>query len=157
MFASWTMYGDTLFQTCLALVMSLSICGGGQRFLDRTIRDDTTLTPERIEITLETPLKPERDIQAVMLYLADPYEADLKTDGVRLPDGSLVKPEVQLVDTAGNTYSLKYYGLFGRQLVMFTLRDQLMGREYRTVRIRSDKPIHSKKIFWRCYYTKDID
>jgi hypothetical protein len=68
-----------------------------------------------------------------------------------------IAPEVQLVDTAGNTYSLNYYGLFGRQLVIFTLRDQLMGREYRTVRIRSDKPIHCSKIFWRCYYTRDID
>jgi len=87
MFASWTMYGDTLFHTCLALVMLLSICGGGQRFLDRTIRDDTTLTPERIEITLETPLKPERDIQAVMLHLADPYEAPkLNTRGLPLLD-----------------------------------------------------------------------
>ena len=151
------MYGNTLFQTCLALVVSLSICGGGQRFLDRTIRDDTTLTPEWMEITPETPLKPERDIQAVMLHLAEPYEADLEKNGVRLPDGSLVKPEVQLVDTAGKTYSLNYYGLFGRQLVIFTLRDQLMGREYRTVRIRNDKPIHLRKIFWRCYYTKDID
>lgn len=151
------MYGVTLFLSCITLLASLLICGGRQRFLDRTIRGDTTLTQEWIEITLETPLKPECDVQAVMLYLAQPYEADLEMDGVRLPDGSLVKPEVQLVDTAGNTYSLKYYGLFGRQLVIFTLRDQLMGREYRNVRIRSDKPIHCRKIFWRCYYTRDID
>ncbi|HEV8426984.1 MAG TPA: hypothetical protein VGQ41_03660 [Pyrinomonadaceae bacterium] len=151
------MYAVTLFLSCITLLASLVICGGRPRFLDRTIRGDTTLTQEWTEITLETPLKPERDVQAVMLHLAEPYEADLQLNGVRLPDGSLVKPEVQLVDTAGNTYSLNYYGLFGRQLVIFTLRDQLMGREYRTVRIRSDKPIHSRRFFWRCYYTRDID
>ena len=151
------MYSLAMFLTCVALLASLSICGGRERFLDRTIKENTTLTPEWTDITLDKPLKPERDVQAVMLYLAEPHEADLEVDGVRMPDGSLVKPEVQLVDTAGNTYSLKYYGLFGRKLVIFTLRDQLMGREYRTVRIRSDKPIHTKKIFWRCYYTKDID
>ena len=151
------MYGATLFLSCITILASLVICGGGQRFVDRTIRDDTTLTQEWMEITLEKPLKPEREVQAVMLHLAKPYEADLEMNGVRLPDGSLVKPEVQLVDTAGNIYSLKYYGLFGRQLVIFTLRDQLMGREYRTVRIRSDKPIHCRQIFWRCYYTRDID
>ncbi|HYV09784.1 MAG TPA: hypothetical protein VE980_02650 [Pyrinomonadaceae bacterium] len=151
------MYSVTLFLSCITLLASLLICGGGPRFLDRTIKGDTTLTQEWMEITPETPLKPERDVQAVMLYLAKPYEADLEMKGVRIPDGSLVKPEVQLVDTAGKTYSLNYYGLFGRQLVIFTLRDQLMGREYRTVRIRSDKPIHCKQIFWRLYYTKDID
>ena len=151
------MYSVTLFLSCITLLASLLICGGGPRFLDRTIKGDTTLTQEWMEIAPETPLKPERDVQAVMLYLAKPYEADLEMKGVRIPDGSLVKPEVQLVDTAGKTYSLNYYGLFGRQLVIFTLRDQLMGREYRTVRIRSDKPIHCKQIFWRLYYTKDID
>ena len=78
-------------------------------------------------------------------------------DGVIMPDGSRVKPEAQLVDLAGNTYDLEYYGLFGQKLIIFTLRHQLMGREYRTVRVRSEKPIHLKKIFWRCYYTRDID
>ena len=151
------MYSLVMFLTCVALLGSLSICGGGERFVDRTIKKDTTLTSEWVDITLDEPLKPQRDVQAVMLYLADPYEADLEMKGVRMDDGSFVKPEVQLVDTAGNTYSLKYYGLFGRQLMIFTLRDQLMGREYRTVRVRSEKPIHCREIFWRCYYTRDID
>lgn len=151
------MYSITLFLSSVTLLLSLTICGGRERFLDRTIKEDTTLTPGWAELTLETPLKPERDVQAVMLHLEEPYEADLELNGVRMPDGSLVKPEVQLVDTAGNTYSLKYYGLFGRKLIIFTLRDQLIGREYRTVRVRSDKPIRCKKIFWRCYYTRDID
>ena len=95
------MYGITLFLSCITLLVSLGICSGRQRFLDRTIRGDTTLTQEWMEIALETPLKPDRDVQAVILHLAEPYEADLKVDGVRLADGSLVKPEVQLVDTAG--------------------------------------------------------
>ena len=151
------MYGVTLFLSCLTLLVSLEVCGGRQRFLDRTIKGDTTLTQQWTEIVLKTPLKPERDVQAVMLYLAEPYEADLEMNGVRLPDGLFVKPEVQLVDMAGNTYTLEYYGLFGRKLIIFTLRDQLIGREYRMVRVRSEKSIRLKEIFWRCYYTRDID
>src|SRR5689334_6889668 len=151
------MYSLAMFLTCVALLGSLSICGGGERFVDRTIKKDTTLTSQWVDITLDKPLKPQRGVQAVMLYLADPYEADLEMKGVRMGDGSFVKPEVQLVDTAGNTYLLEYYGLFGRKLIIFTLRDQLMGREYRTVRVRSEKPIHCREIFWRCYYTRDID
>lgn len=137
--------------------MSLSICGGGDRFLDRTIKGETTLAPEWTEITLETPLKPERDVQAIVLYLQEPYVGDFEAKSVRLPDGALAQPEVELVDMAANTYSLKYYGFFGRKLILFTLRDQLIGREYRTVRIRSEKPIQLKEVFWRCYYTRDID
>jgi hypothetical protein len=83
--------------------------------------------------------------------------ASRKTKAVRLPDGTLVQPEVQLLDTAGKTYALKYYGFFGRQLIMFTLPDQLTGRDYSTVRIRSDKPIRSKEIIWRCFYWREID
>lgn len=105
----------------------------------------------------ETPLKPERDEQALMLYLEEPYVADLEMKGVHMPDGSFVKPEVQLVDLAGNTYTLEYYGLFGRKMIMFTLYEQLQGREYRIVRIRSEKSIRLKKVFWRCYYRRDVD
>lgn len=142
---------------CMVLITSLAICGDQGRFIDRTIKDKATLTPEWMQITLDKPLKPERDVQVIMLYLEEPYVGDFEAKAVRLPDGTLVQPEVQLLDTAGKTYALKYYGFFGRQLVIFTLRDQLMGREYRTVRIRSDKPIHCRQIFWRCYYTRDID
>jgi hypothetical protein len=151
------MYSIASFLISVTLLVSLTICGGGARFLDRTIKKDTTLTPEWADITLEKPLRPERDAQAVILYLAEPYEADLELDGVRMPDGSLIKPEVQLVDTAGNTYSLKYWGLFGRKQIIFTLRDQLMGREYRTVRVRSEKTISCKEIYWRCFYWREID
>ena len=151
------MYSTTLFLSCIALLVSLGICGGRQRFLDRTIKGNTTISQEWMEIALETPLKPARDRQAVMLFLEEPYLADLRLDGVIMPDGSRVKPEVQLVDMAGNTYTLEYYGLFGQKLIIFTLRDQLVGREYRMVRVRSEKPIHLKEIFWRCYYTRDID
>lgn len=58
-----------------------------------------------MEITLDKPLKPDLDEQALMLFLEEPYVADLEMKGVHMPDGSFVKPEVQLVDLAGNTYT----------------------------------------------------
>jgi hypothetical protein len=151
------MYIVTLLVSCIALMASLTICGGRQRFVNRTIKGETTLTPEWTEITLQTPLKPERDVQVIMLYLEEPYIGDFEAKAVRLPDGTLVQPEVQLLDTAGNTYALKYYGFFGRKLIMFTLPDQLMGRDYRTVRIRSDTRIRCQEIIWRCFYWHEID
>lgn len=151
------MYTISMLVSCLVLIMSLTICGDQQRFTDRTIKSNTTITAEWMQITLDKPLKPERDVQVIMLYLEEPYVGDFEAKAVRLPDGTLVQPEVQLLDTAGKTYALKYYGFFGRQLIMFTLPDQLTGRDYSTVRIRSDKPIRSKEIIWRCFYWREID
>lgn len=146
----------TLFLSSIAVLASLTICGGRERFLDRTIKGETTLTPEWTEIALETPLKPARDVQVIMLYLEEPFVGDFEAKAVRLPDGALVEPEVQLLDKAGNTYALKYYGFFGRKLIMFTLPDQLTGRDYGTVRVRSNKTIRCKEIIWRCFYWREI-
>jgi hypothetical protein len=151
------MYTISMLVSCTVLISSLTVCGDQRRFLNRTIKGNTTLTPEWIEITLDKPLKPSRDIQVVMLYLDEPYVGDFESNAVRLPDGTLVQPEVQFVDTAGKTYPLKPYGFFGRKLIMFTLKDQLMGRDYRAVRVRSDKPIQCKEIIWRCFYWREID
>ena len=150
------MYTIIMLVICMVLITSLAICGDQGRFIDRTIKDKTTLTPEWMQITLDKPLKPERDVQVIMLYLEEPYVGDFEAKAVRLPDGTLVQPEVQLLDTAGKTYALKYYGFFGRQLILFTLSDQLMGRDYSTVRVRSDKPIRCKEIVWRCFYRREI-
>lgn len=143
--------------SCMVLITSLTLCGDQRRFIDRTIKGDTTLTPEWIEITLDKPLKPERDVQVIMLYLEEPYVGDFEAKAVRLPDGTLVQPEVQLIDTAGRTYSLKFWGFFGRKLILFTLSGELMGREYSSVRVRSDKSFRSKEIIWRCFYWREID
>jgi hypothetical protein len=150
------MYTMIMLVSCMVLITSLAVCGDRGRFIDRTIKGETTLTPEWMQINLDKPLKPERDVQVIMLYLEEPYIGDFEAKAVRLPDGTLVQPEVQLLDTAGKTYALKYYGFFGRQLILFTLSDQLMGREYSTVRVRSDKPIRCKEIVWRCFYRREI-
>ena len=150
------MYTITMLVSCIVLITSLTICGDQQRFINRTIKGKTTVTSEWMQITLDKPLKPERDVQVIMLYLEEPYVGDFEAKAVRLPDGTLVQPEVQLLDTAGKTYTLKYYGFFGRKLIMFTLPDELMGRDYSTVRLRSDKPIRCKEIIWRCFYWREI-
>ncbi|HKQ54028.1 MAG TPA: hypothetical protein VJT74_16750 [Pyrinomonadaceae bacterium] len=73
---------------------------------------------------------------------------------VRLKDGTIVKPEVQLVDQYGNVFDA------GVQMaaspsdnngsitgyVPRLPRDRL----YTKVRVRSDKPLKVSRIFWRC-------
>lgn len=141
---------------CVGVLVMLTVCGSRDRIIDQTIRRDATLTSEWTEITPEKPLKTERQQQEIVLYLAEPFSGDFEAKGVRLADGSIVHPEVQLVDTSGRTYDLKYYGFRGHELIRFTLKDQLKGKEFRTVRIRSEKPIHCKEIIWSYFNWGDV-
>lgn len=126
-------------------------------FLDREIKGQVTISSYWLEITPDKPLKPERDVEEVELSLEPPFIGDFESHKVRLPDGSLVLPEVQLIDQNGNTFNMKYRGFNGRMNIYFSNFDELpKDREYRTVRIRSEKPINCKKIYWSCYYTGDI-
>jgi hypothetical protein len=146
------------WMSCATLLLLLNVCGGEERFLDRKIKGPITITSEWTEIKLNPPLKPEREEHDVVLYLAEPYTGDLlHAGGVNLPDGSVVMPEVQIVDTEGNIYTLKATGFRGKELMRFTLRGQLDNREYRSVRIRSAKPINCKEIIWSNWNWKDID
>jgi len=139
-----------------AFLILLSVCGGRQSFLDRTIKGPTTLTPEWTEIVVTPPLQPERDEHDIVLYLEEPFGRDLQAKGVRLPDGSVITPDIQLIDSDGKTYDLTYVGHRGPQLVRFTLRGRLDNREYQKVRIRSEKPVKCKEIIWSNWNWKDI-
>jgi hypothetical protein len=141
---------------CAVFLILLSVCQGRQTFFDRTIKERTTLTSEWLEISADPPLKPEQEEHEIALYLEEPFGRDLEAKGVRLADGSVITPEIQLIDQDGKSYDLKYYGKRGPQLIEFTLRGQLDGKIYPKVRIRSEKPITCKAILWSNWNLKDI-
>jgi hypothetical protein len=143
---------------CVILLTVGALCQRSTPFLDLEIKGEVTLSPEWLEIKPNKPLKPTREFQQVVLGLAEPYVGDFGAKGVRLPDGSVVTPQVQLVDENGNIFDLKYGGFRGRMNIYFSNFEQLpKDRNYRTVRIRSEKPIHCNKIFWSSYYSKDLE
>ena len=92
-----------------------------------------------------------------MLYLEKPFVGDFIARGIRLPDGSLTIPEIQLIDSDGNAHKLEYSGFRGDELIRFALPEQSTIKEYRGIRIRSDKPINCKEIIWSCFNLKDVD
>jgi hypothetical protein len=141
---------------CTAFLILLTVCQRRETFFDRTIKGPTTLSSEWMEISVDPPLKPDREEHDIVLYLEEPFGRDLETKGVRLPDGSVITPEIQLIDQDGKSYDLKYYGKRGPQLIEFTLRGQLDGKVYPKVRVRSEKPITCKAILWSNWNWKDI-
>ena len=131
-------------------------------YLDREISGPTLLAADGVEITPPKPLRAERVVQQVVLYVEKPVKATRDTFELILPDGSKVIPEVQLVDEHGNLYDLTepseilnpnspeaLQRAFGRWNLP---KDKL----YRSVRIKSAKPVPVAKIVWRCYDPQDL-
>ena len=152
------MYYITGIIACAILLIATGLYQGRRSFDDREIKGPITLSSEWIEITPDKPLKPEREYQQIVLSLSEPFLGDFEAKGVRLLDGSIITPQVQLVDQNGDTFDLKYGGFRGRMNIYYSNFDQLpKDREYRTVRIRSEKPINCKRILWSCYYQRDLN
>ena len=124
-------------------------------YLDRTISGPVTITQEWTEIVPNEPLKAERQIQYLTLDVAEPFEPDYDSWGLRLPDGAIVVPEVQLIDQNGNIYKLTSPALDNKGIGL-RLRDLPKDRVYRAVRIRADKPIKVSRIYWHCYNQRDV-
>lgn len=124
-------------------------------YLDQEISGPTTISSEWREIVPRQPIRVERQIQYMTLDVADPFEPVYDKWSLRLGDGSVVKPEVQLVDENGNVYNLTSPALDNKGIA-FRNSDLPKDRVYRSVRIRSDKPIRLTRIYWRCYNQWDV-
>src|SRR5947209_17786297 len=70
-------------------------------YLDRDVSGPITISSEWSELTPDRPLKAEREVQELTLEFAEPVTPILETWSVRLADGSVTKPQAQLVDEQG--------------------------------------------------------
>jgi hypothetical protein len=130
--------------------------------VNRVIGENVAISHEWLEITPAVPLRPSKQNQYITLDI-EGAKRSVNSDGstgyeikdwskVELLDGTLITPEIQLVDEYGESYSLRAsmddYAGKG-----FTARLP-SDRVYRVVRIRSDKPMNCKKIIWHCHTGK---
>ena len=145
-----------------ALYTSESIYRFFHPYLDRQIAGATTVPSDWLEITLQEPLRAERVVQQVVLYVDKPVTHPRDSWELIFPDGSKVIPEVQLVDQDGKVYDLTEPTTVtkpgSRESFQrgFGARQLPSDKTYRTVRIRSDRPFKVLKIIWRCYDPRDI-
>jgi len=131
-------------------------------YLDLQIKGPTTLSNEWQEIVPEKPLRPERVVQEVVIYVEKPVTQDRDSFDLVMPDGSRVTPEVQLIDDHENVYDLLVPSAFTYPNSTeafqrgFGKRDLPRDRIYHRIRIRSATPVRVLKIVWRCYDPRDI-
>jgi len=131
--------------------------------------------PEWVEVRSPKPLKISRRTQYLALYVSDSHEAynepqdrTGKTFAMRYPDGSLVRPEVRLVDESGKEYDLDSAGFLGKtrssgdldggmsfsRSFESSLDSDFANGTYPVVKLRSNRPIHISRIEWNCYNPK---
>ncbi|HWS86642.1 MAG TPA: hypothetical protein VN282_06745 [Pyrinomonadaceae bacterium] len=121
--------------------------------LDQEIAGPVSVSSEWMEILPEEPLKPEREVQQVLIWFAQPYATN--ADGIISPDGHTFHPEVQLIDQRGDAYNLRISGISSSGIALSCCKEGYRplpkDRKYRAVRIRSDRPVSGSKVVWRCY------
>lgn len=129
-------------------------------YLDEELAGPTITSTEWLEITPESPLKITRQRHLVALDLDKSIRTEQNGAGLILRDGSIVRPQVELVSEDGTIYELNRPSLYEsatETLAYFTGEDLPKDKTYVRVRIRSDKPVRCKRIFWRNYNPWDAE
>lgn len=124
-------------------------------FEHRTIADETLLSEGWAVLKPDSPLMPDGDDQIIFLRLADPFIWRYRDDGVSVPGGSLVIPEVEIVDFAGGSQKLEQNCALGEHLVGYKL-GALSGVSYVGVNIRTPKPVKLENVLWSTYWRKNL-
>jgi hypothetical protein len=126
-------------------------------YVDQKIAGSTTISTEWIEIKPEKSLKRTGDYQEIGLYVEEPYTVEfnsLASSGIRMPDGSVVTPDVELIDTRGNTVVAKVSAARGRKCLTYRVPASLS--EYTSVRIRAQQQISLDSVYWSGFIIKNM-
>ena len=149
-----------------AIIFTVIVSGSIYRFffpyLDQDVTGQVLISSEWTEIVAKKPFRVERQIQIIVLDLDKSIDLQKEGWGIVLSDGSVVTPEVELVDQEGKTYRLEVPSAWfspstGVKYREFSSKNELPnGKIFQAVRIRSDKPVRCNRIFWRCYNMWDV-
>jgi hypothetical protein len=106
-------------------------------------------------------------VQMLLLELEPPFKYDFyhdgkgqnKGEGILMPEGNVINPEIKVVDQQGNSFKLVWRGArntFAPVYNLTYLNKWPRDREYNIVRIRSSRPIKCRAIYWYCESNKDM-
>jgi hypothetical protein len=126
---------------------------------DRTIAKSVDVTQEWTEVAIDPVVTPAKRVQEINLRIKDFREdRNSNTFDVRLPNGTVISPEIELYDEGGTKFEFHHSGF-----VMKTYDDVVFSpgvsalpadRRYTRMRIRSSVPFSCDQIYWRDYNPK---
>ena len=123
---------------------------------DREISGELVLSPDWIEITPPKPLSFPKQFQGIVLDVKEPLVGDnLHLERMQLTDGTVVHPELQLIEQGGNVADIKLErGATPSQhdnSVGGYVSRLPEGQVYTRVRVRCDKPLHVSRVIWHSW------
>jgi hypothetical protein len=119
----------------------------------REISGDVTISDEWVTLSPGEALRAEKKFDWVLLKLDPPFKnaEPAMGNGILTPDGEIINPEIQLTDQYGKTFNFVYRGARGGDSPIYGYPypyELPRDREYKSVRIRSPRPIRCKAIYW---------
>jgi len=114
------------------------------------------VSSEWIEITPQKPLTAKKtcneiflSIEGYLFTLDDPFRP------IKMPDGTVVNLEIQMIDQDGIVYPLRFTSRVGSSMGFSGVRSakhdkSVRNRVYIKVRIRSDEPVTLSSVYWVC-------
>jgi hypothetical protein len=141
-----------LFGVCV-LLFGLFVLSAVMSHRDREISGELVLSPEWVEVTPDKPLSFPKRSQGIVLYIAEPLVPDnLDLTRPRLTDGTLIRPEVQLVEQDGSVADVELLRAPSPSMHHNSLGGHVRrlpeGRVYTKVRVRCDRPLRVSRIIW---------
>lgn len=138
----------------LGIMSLITSCGSG--YIQKVISDKPLqLSSEWQELPINPALRCERTDQEVLLNFSMPYEKSTNPWGIRLQNGSLARPEAELVSVDGMVYPLAEFSFWGDDLV---LRSQKLpnATNYIKLHLRSNIPVMISRVRFNCYNYQDV-
>ncbi len=132
-------------------------------YVNIPLSENVIIDAKRMEIRPSHPLKMEKEKQFIAIEVAPPFTA-LGANGISLPNGEEIYPEITAIDSNGQEYKMILReSTRSPSLIGETIETAYFGSEIEMpstvqiekVLIRSDSPISAKRILWSGYNRKD--
>jgi hypothetical protein len=134
-------------------------------YIKYEIAADVLITSEWTEILPKLPLKIQKRLQRISLQIRCEQNLDQEEDIWFLANGTVIHPQVQIVDEFGNTYELeggqagghhKSLDIFVASSLGFSYKPGGLpkDRTYTKIRVRNDQTFLCPKIIWLDYEMK---
>lgn len=115
------------------------------------------LTSDWIEIKLDKPLPRLGDYHEIGLALMEPFKVDLLGPlVVRVSNGLLVSPEVEMVTSDGLHVKLTCTGTIGEEFMTYRLRNDSIKEHCVGIRLRADYEIPLAGVYWTGIVLKNM-
>lgn len=146
-----------VFQILLILVAIVALTvlfylGSFYYWLRQSVREvasNVNISTDWLELAPQPRLKVTKHVQS-LIVLVDGYRRgnDDTRNQIPLPDGTLVNPEVEILDDSGKVYRLHPSRLVSAGVGYTADHSFPRDKSFVKIRIRSDKPFQASKILW---------